>query len=40
MLMSVALTPAEVEPPLFPLNAGAQGGEYTDSIWRGGLPNP
>src|SRR5437763_1328019 len=40
MLMSVLLTPGVVAPPLSPLNAGAHGGAYTDSIWRGGLPNP
>src|SRR5581483_6828217 len=40
MLMSVPFTPGEVAPPLLPLNVGAHGGAYTDSIWRGGFPKP
>ncbi len=38
MRISSPVTPRAVLPPLSPWNAGWQGGEYTDSIWRGGLP--
>src|SRR4051812_48610175 len=38
--MESLLTPAAVSPPLLPVNAGAHGGAYTDSIWRAGLPKP
>ena len=37
-LMLSAVTPFEVAPPLSPTKTVAHGGEYTDSIWRTGLP--
>src|SRR5438874_8186375 len=40
MRISSALTPLDVAPPLLPENGPAQGAEYSDSIWRGGLPTP
>ncbi len=38
MRISVAVTPKLVAPPLSPTKAGAHVGEYTDSIWRAGVP--
>src|SRR3954469_8267122 len=39
-LIESGLTPGAVAPPLLPVKAGAQGGAYTDSICRAGLPKP
>src|SRR6476659_5800924 len=35
---SLPLTLRHVEPPLSPVNAARHGGEYADSVCRGGLP--
>src|SRR5687768_9599227 len=37
---SVAVTPRQEAPPLSPDQAGAQGAEYIEKVWRGGRPNP
>src|SRR5689334_25379954 len=35
---SLPVTPGAVPPPLSPSKAARHGGEYADSVWRGGLP--